>query len=182
MDRTKITRATNEVKKYLEHDCKGLYESIKKFKEWPLIKEVGMKSTVASQSIQILKSICLVRFPLCQQVWTEPRFTRQRARTAWANLLSRLASLRCAMRSIRRKLLAGAQPGVCQRERVLHLHHTPHGEEYVDIELIPLRNAHGEISWFVERMTPLPSARRHGNDDLIGRATTPVSFAERGLL
>ena len=66
-----------------------------------------------------------------------------------------------------------------QRERVLHLHHTPHGEEYVDIELIPLRNAHGEISWFVERMTPLPSARRHGNDDLIGRAPAFVRMLEQ---
>jgi len=66
-----------------------------------------------------------------------------------------------------------------QRERVLHLHHTPHGEEYVDIELIPLRNAHGEISWFVERMTPLPSARRHGDDGLIGRAPTFVRMLEQ---
>jgi len=29
------------------------------------------------------------------------------------------------------------------RERVLHLHHTPQGEAYVNIELVPLRNAAG---------------------------------------
>ncbi|MCB1954635.1 MAG: sigma 54-interacting transcriptional regulator [Rhodocyclaceae bacterium] len=44
-----------------------------------------------------------------------------------------------------------------QRERVLHLHHTPRGEAYVDIRLSPIRNAEGEICFFVERMAPLPA-------------------------
>jgi DNA-binding NtrC family response regulator len=39
-----------------------------------------------------------------------------------------------------------------QRERVLHLHHTPRGEEYVNIELVPLKNAAGEQSYFIEKM------------------------------
>ena len=58
-----------------------------------------------------------------------------------------------------------------QRERVLHLHHTPQGEEYVNIELSPLRNANGEQAFFVERMEPLQVA--HGQphaQSLIGRA------------
>ena len=42
-----------------------------------------------------------------------------------------------------------------QRERVLHLHHTPQGEAYVNIELVPLRNAEGELAYFVEKMEPL---------------------------
>ncbi len=42
-----------------------------------------------------------------------------------------------------------------QRERVLHLHHTPQGEAYVNIELVPLRNAEGEKAYFVEKMEPL---------------------------
>ena len=58
-----------------------------------------------------------------------------------------------------------------QRERVLHLHHTPRGEEYVDIELSPVRDAAGEIAWFIEKMEPLHVARgvsdRRG---LIGRS------------
>ncbi|THF61446.1 sigma-54-dependent Fis family transcriptional regulator [Pseudothauera nasutitermitis] len=58
-----------------------------------------------------------------------------------------------------------------QRERVLHLHHTPRGEEYVNIELSPLRDASGEIAWYIEKMEPLNVARglsdRHG---LVGRA------------
>jgi two-component system response regulator HydG len=58
-----------------------------------------------------------------------------------------------------------------QRERVLHLHHTPRGEEYVNIELSPVRDASGEIAWFIEKMEPMHVARgvsvRHG---LIGRS------------
>ncbi|THF63235.1 sigma-54 interaction domain-containing protein [Pseudothauera rhizosphaerae] len=58
-----------------------------------------------------------------------------------------------------------------QRERVLHLHHTARGEEYVNIELSPIRDASGEIAWFVEKMEPMNAARglsdHHG---LVGRA------------
>ncbi|ATE62721.1 sigma-54 interaction domain-containing protein [Thauera sinica] len=58
-----------------------------------------------------------------------------------------------------------------QRERVLHLHHTPRGEEYVNIELSPVRDAAGEITWFVEKMEPMPVARGvSGHHGLIGRA------------
>ena len=58
-----------------------------------------------------------------------------------------------------------------QRERVLHLHHTPRGEEYVNIELSPVRDAGGEIAWFIEKMEPKHVAR--GVSDhrgLIGRS------------
>ena len=58
-----------------------------------------------------------------------------------------------------------------QRERVLHLHHTPAGEKYENIELSPVRDADGRIAWFIEKLEPLPAARgladSHG---LIGRA------------
>ena len=46
-----------------------------------------------------------------------------------------------------------------QRERVLHLHHTPRGEEYVNIELVPLKNAAGEQSYFIEKMERQPHAK-----------------------
>jgi transcriptional regulator with PAS, ATPase and Fis domain len=58
-----------------------------------------------------------------------------------------------------------------QREKILHLHHTPQGEEYVNIEVSPLRDTAGEIVFFVEKMEPLQRAR--GLDDpqlLIGRS------------
>jgi DNA-binding NtrC family response regulator len=46
-----------------------------------------------------------------------------------------------------------------QRERVLHLHHTPQGEAYVNIELVPLRDAQGEHGFFIEKMEPLRVAQ-----------------------
>ena len=58
-----------------------------------------------------------------------------------------------------------------QRERVLHLHHTPQGEAYVNIELAPVFDASGEAAFYVEKMEPLrvaegtPSAK-----GMIGRA------------
>jgi len=57
------------------------------------------------------------------------------------------------------------------RERVLHLHHTPKGEAYVNIELTPLLNAQGEQAYFIEKMASLSVA--HGkafSQGLIGRA------------
>ena len=58
-----------------------------------------------------------------------------------------------------------------QRERVLHLHHTPQGEAYVNIELTPLRDASGAEAWYVERMEPLRVARGlPAAQGLIGRS------------
>ncbi len=58
-----------------------------------------------------------------------------------------------------------------QRERVLHLHHTPQGEAYVSIELVPLRDAHGEQAYFIEKMEPLCVAQgRPAAQGLIGRS------------
>jgi two-component system, NtrC family, response regulator HydG len=58
-----------------------------------------------------------------------------------------------------------------QRERVLHLHHTAQGEAYVNIELVPLRNAAGEQAYFIERMEPLRVAQgQPAAQGLIGRA------------
>lgn len=58
-----------------------------------------------------------------------------------------------------------------QRERVLHLHHTPGGEEYVQIELVPLRDGAGRPQFFLEKMEPLRIAQGHsGALGMIGRA------------
>jgi DNA-binding NtrC family response regulator len=58
-----------------------------------------------------------------------------------------------------------------QRERVLHLHHTPQGESYVNIELVPLRDAQGEPAWFIEKMEPLALAQgQPASQGLIGRS------------
>jgi DNA-binding NtrC family response regulator len=58
-----------------------------------------------------------------------------------------------------------------QRERVLHLHHTPQGEAYVNIELVPLRDAAGVQTHFIEKMEPLRVAQGQPSaQGLIGRA------------
>ena len=58
-----------------------------------------------------------------------------------------------------------------QRERVLHLHHTPQGETYVNIELVPLRDAQGRHSWFIEKMEPMRVAKGvPAAQGLIGRS------------
>ena len=67
-----------------------------------------------------------------------------------------------------RSLLSG------QRERVLHLHHTRSGREYVQIELTPLRAGGGEPHFFLERMEPLRIAQGGEGDApaMLGRAPT----------
>jgi two-component system response regulator HydG len=58
-----------------------------------------------------------------------------------------------------------------QRERVLHLHQTPQGEAYVNIELSPLRDGAGNIAYFIEKMEPVAMARGLSNaQGLVGRA------------
>lgn len=58
-----------------------------------------------------------------------------------------------------------------KRERVLHLHHTPKGEEYVNIELAPLLDAGGEQAFYIEKMVPLRVAKGQPDaQSLIGRA------------
>lgn len=42
--------------------------------------------------------------------------------------------------------------------RVLHLHHTPRGEEHVDVELTPIISGSGEVEYFVERMLTVREA------------------------
>jgi DNA-binding NtrC family response regulator len=58
-----------------------------------------------------------------------------------------------------------------QRERVLHLHHTPDGEAYVNIELAPVRDASGTIAYFIEKMEALGDSHGlTGARALVGRA------------
>ncbi|MEG0820997.1 MAG: sigma-54-dependent Fis family transcriptional regulator [Burkholderiaceae bacterium] len=56
-------------------------------------------------------------------------------------------------------------------ERALHRHHTPRGEEHIEVEVIPIRNAAGEVTCYVEGFRGIKHARAkvaaHG---LVGRA------------
>lgn len=45
-----------------------------------------------------------------------------------------------------------------QRERVLHIHQTPRGEEHVDVEMLPIFDDAGQLEFFVELLKPVAIA------------------------
>lgn len=44
------------------------------------------------------------------------------------------------------------------KERVLHVHQTPRGEEHVDVEMLPITGEQGELRFFVELLKPVSLA------------------------
>ncbi|MDD2885590.1 MAG: sigma-54-dependent Fis family transcriptional regulator [Dechloromonas sp.] len=67
-----------------------------------------------------------------------------------------------------------------ERERVVHLHHTPHGERFENIELSPIRDDSGEIAYFIEKIDPLPVPRtdEHARG-LVGRSPAFLAMMDR---
>ncbi len=58
-----------------------------------------------------------------------------------------------------------------QPQRVLHLHHTPRGEEHVDVSLLPIRDEQGRIQYLLEKMRPAAGAStRPSARGLVGRS------------
>jgi two-component system response regulator HydG len=57
-----------------------------------------------------------------------------------------------------------------RNERVVHIHHGPHGAEYVDVELRPLLDESGEIEGFVEVIAPIPHASAKAGGSFVGRS------------
>jgi transcriptional regulator with PAS, ATPase and Fis domain len=58
-----------------------------------------------------------------------------------------------------------------QPTRVLHLHHTPDGEEHVDVELIPIKDARGQIRYYMETINPLREfGMASGAQGMVGRS------------
>lgn len=56
-------------------------------------------------------------------------------------------------------------------ERVLHVHHTPRGDEHVQVELTPVAGPSSGGALFVERMQPLPTSRAESSGfGLVGRS------------
>ena len=53
-------------------------------------------------------------------------------------------------------LAAATESG--QRERVLHIHQTPRGEEHVDVEMLPIFDDDGQLEFFVELLKPVAIA------------------------
>ena len=56
IDYEKIKSVTPELLEYLEYDCRGLYESIAKFYQWPVIAKAGGSYTLASQAMRVLRT------------------------------------------------------------------------------------------------------------------------------
>jgi two-component system response regulator HydG len=55
--------------------------------------------------------------------------------------------------------------------RVLHLHHTPRGEEHVDVSTIPIRDDAGRIAFFVETLRTVKHASgQAAAEGLVGRS------------
>ncbi|MBI4984035.1 MAG: sigma-54-dependent Fis family transcriptional regulator [Rhodocyclales bacterium] len=58
-----------------------------------------------------------------------------------------------------------------QGQRVLHLHHTPRGEEHVDVETTPIRDRDGQIAYFVETLRVVKQASSGpAAEGLVGRS------------
>jgi DNA-binding NtrC family response regulator len=56
-------------------------------------------------------------------------------------------------------------------QRVLHLHHTPRGEEHVDVETVPIRDEEGTLIYFVETLRVVQHASsRPAAEGLVGRS------------
>lgn len=56
-------------------------------------------------------------------------------------------------------------------QRVLHLHHSPRGEEHVDVETFPIHNEQGEIVYLLEHIRPSQTASSNPSDEgLVGRS------------
>lgn len=67
-------------------------------------------------------------------------------------------------------------------QRVLHLHHTPRGEEHVAVETTPIRDDHGRIVYFVETMRVVRQASsRAAAQGLVGRSPAFVGMLEKIL-
>ena len=69
--------------------------------------------------------------------------------------------------------------GSGQPQRVLHIHHTPRGEEHVDVELTPIFNARGELEYFIEKMHTVRAASVTAEGALVGRSAAFTRMLEQ---
>lgn len=75
IDYEKIQKVTPELIEYLEHDCRGLYEVIEKYRNWPLIQKAGTAQTMASQSLKVFRTF--LRKPIRSLNSSVDEFVRQ---------------------------------------------------------------------------------------------------------
>jgi len=75
---------------------------------------------------------------------------------------------------LRQSLEAGAS------QRVVHLHHTPRGDEHVDVETSPIRDSQGQIVYVVETMRVVRQASsRAVARGLVGRSPAFAGMLEK---
>ncbi|MEZ5572735.1 MAG: sigma 54-interacting transcriptional regulator [Halioglobus sp.] len=57
------------------------------------------------------------------------------------------------------------------KERVLHIHQTPRGAEHVDVQMVPIQDAAGELIFFIELLKPIPLASGIADDaEMVGKS------------
>lgn len=65
------------------------------------------------------------------------------------------------------------------RERVLHIHNTPRGREHVDVEMVPIKDEHGMICYFIEMMKQVTIASAEINSEqMVGRSAAFTDMLE----
>ncbi|GGP57537.1 sigma-54-dependent Fis family transcriptional regulator [Shewanella algicola] len=56
-----------------------------------------------------------------------------------------------------------------KKERVLHIHHSPHGKEHIDIEILPILNDKGKVKFFIELLKSVTQANpKIGKNEMVG--------------
>lgn len=69
------------------------------------------------------------------------------------------------------------------REKVLHIHNTPRGKEHVDVEMLPILDAKGDLQYFVELLKPVAHASAQASAALMvgtsARFNTMVEMINR---
>lgn len=67
-----------------------------------------------------------------------------------------------------------------RKEKVLHIHQTPNGREHVDVEMIPIFNDDGKLSFFVELLKPVPLASGNTQQkQVVGRSPTFLNMLSK---
>jgi transcriptional regulator with PAS, ATPase and Fis domain len=66
-------------------------------------------------------------------------------------------------------LLAASESG--HKEKVLHIHQTPNGQEHVDVEMVPIFDDDNNLNFFIELLTPVPLASGASlNKKIVGKS------------
>lgn len=67
------------------------------------------------------------------------------------------------------------------RERVLHIHQTPRGEEHVDVEMLPVFGDDGDLEFFIELLRPLRTGSAN-EPELAMTGSSPAFNEMMGLI